>query len=101
MAKKITIKEVSVTGDPNCSHCQQAKAKIPAMTRQVGAKFEFNQLSSQKGMSIAKNHVDKKGNVDIPIITIKKEKCSKTACSIEEKTFTGFNEKKVKRALGL
>ena len=101
MAKKVIIEEISVTGDPGCGHCRESKAKVPGMARQVGAKFEFNHLQSQKGMEIAKKHVDKKGNVDIPIIVIKEKVCSKTACSIREKTFTGFNEKKVKRALGL
>jgi hypothetical protein len=101
LLKKVTIKSIEVTGDPSCSHCQQAKAKVPGMAAKVGAKFKFNNLQSQKGLEVAKKHVDKAGNVDIPIIIVKKEKCSKTACLIDEKTFTGFNEKRIKRELGL
>ena len=101
LVKKVTIKEISVTGDLQCGNCQQAKEKIPDMAKKAGAKFEFNTLRSQKGLEIAKKHVDKKGNVDIPIIIIKKEECSKKACSVEDIVLQGFDEKKVKRKLGL
>lgn len=102
MPKKVTIKEISVTGDKeNCGHCAKAHETIPGLARKAGGSYKYNSLESQQGLDIAKKHVGKDGNVDIPIIIVKKEVCKKTACSVKETVITGFNEKKVKKALGL